>query len=174
MEARFKTFIFEPNKKKSTMSRRLTMLGWVSCLLIVLLLILEFDLVAFLGFVTLLTVCFGIAFSRWNTVQPLNGSLPFTFIINAEEIVVGNIRFDMNEVRISNLLCYDYFGRPTNDRVLFVKYPRVSNGTGNVIEFVYRDKKYRYQFLVASVREIFLLEDIVGSLSPKSLVYDFN
>src|SRR5690606_20649336 len=161
MEAKFESYIFEPNKKVQSNARRWNLLGWMTCVAIIILLVLELDLIAFLFLIALLTVCFGNAFSRWNKVKPLNGSLHASFQINADEIRVGTKRFAMDEVRVTNFLCYDYFGKSTKGYALFVKYPAISNATANVLVFVYPNMQFQCQVLIASVQDIFLLEDIV-------------
>ena len=129
-------------------------------LIIILFFVLEFFWVALSLAALLSIICYGVAIDRWNKPEKLNGSLPLRLAINEKEIRIGDKAFGLNELRIEKLICYDYRGKTTFSYVFLAQYPQLSNGTWNHLNFIHKNKEYRFRILINSGKYSKQLEEI--------------
>ena len=150
MDLKFQSHIFKPSERSIFLEERWNLLGWMSILLFFLFLILEVYWLALSIIFSLSVVCYGLAVSRWNTLEKPNGSFPLSLTINLRSIQIGDKTFPMNALKVTKLSCYDYKGRSTMGYVFAAQYPMKSNGTWNHLWFVHERTEYRLRFLIES------------------------
>lgn len=150
MDLKFQSHIFKPSERSIFLEERWNLLGWMSILLFFLFLILEVYWPAFTIMFFLSMTCYGLAISRWNTLEKPKGSFPLSLTINLSSIQIGDKAFPMNALKVTKLSCYDYKGRSTMGYVFAARYPMKSNGTWNHLWFVHERKEYRLRFLIES------------------------
>lgn len=164
MDLKFQSHIFKPSERNNFLEERWNLLGWISILLFILLLILEVYWVAFMVTFLLGLVCYGLAFSRWNSLEKPKGSFPLSLAVCLSKIEIGGVVYPMNELKITKLVCYDYKGRSTMGYVFFAQYPMKSSGTWNHLWFKHNRKEYQLRFLIESQRHAQQLMNIEAEL----------
>lgn len=164
VELKFQSHIYKPGERNVLLEERWNLLGWTSILLFVLFLLLEIYWIAFMIVCLLGLICYGLAFSRWNTIEKLKGSFPLSLTVCLSKIEIGGVIHPMVELKITKLVCYDYKGRSAMGNVFFAYYPTKSNGTWNHLWFIHHEKEYRLRFLIESPRHAQQLMEIKAAL----------
>ena len=167
MDRSFNSYIFQPSEKHESLDEQKNLISWIILLIAILCLVLDLIYPALIILFGIISSNIWLLATRTNEYPKLNGSFPIKLTITPNQIIIGDKKFNIQDIQIQRIICFDYKGRKELEYALFFKYMAKSNGVYNHIWFNHDKKVYKLRFRVDSVKHMEQLEAIKKEIGVK-------